>query len=94
MTHKAKGPRSRTRKLLARRNREKTSVNEMLQEFKIGVRVVIKPDPSEHRGRPFKRFYGKSGIVRDKRGESYIVKVKDGNKEKEVIASPVHLRAM
>jgi large subunit ribosomal protein L21e len=94
MTHKAKGPRSRTRKLLARRNREKTSVNEILQEFKIGVRVVIKPDPSEHRGRPFKRFYGKSGIVSDKRGESYIVKVKDGNKEKEVIASPVHLKAM
>ncbi len=94
MTHKAKGPRSSTRTLLARRNREKTSVNKRLQEFKIGSKVVIKLDPSEHKGRPFKRFYGKSGIITDKKGESYIVKVKDGNKEKEIIASSVHLRMM
>ena len=94
MTHKAKGVRSKTRTLLARRNREKTSVNKRLKEFKIGSRVVIKCDPSDHKGRPFKRFYGKSGIVTDRRGRSYIVKIKDGNKEKEVIAAPVHLKAV
>ncbi|MBL7170210.1 MAG: 50S ribosomal protein L21e [Candidatus Aenigmarchaeota archaeon] len=94
MTHKAKGARSRTRTLLARRNREKTSVNKRLQQFNIGSRVVIKPDSSENKGRPFKRFYGKSGIVAGKRGRSYIIKVKDKNKEKEIIASPVHLKVM
>jgi len=94
MTHKAKGVRGKTRKLLARRNREKTSLNKRLQEFKIGSRVVIKPDSSESKGRPFKRFYGKSGIISNKRGRSYIVRIRDGNKEKEIIASPVHLKGM
>ena len=94
MTHKARGPRSKTRTLLARRNREKTSVNKRLEKFKIGSRVLIKSDSSDHKGRPFKRFYGKSGIVADKRGRSYIVKIKDKDKEKEIIASAVHLKGM
>jgi large subunit ribosomal protein L21e len=94
MTHKAKGPRSRTRNRLSRRNREKTSVNKRLKEFKIGSRVMIKPDPSTNKGRPFKRFYGISGEVIKKRGRSYIVKIKDGKKEKEIIAAPVHLKGI
>ena len=94
MTHKARGVRGKTRKLLARRNREKTNINKRLEKFKIGSRVLIKPDSSEYKGRPFKRFYGKSGIIIDKRGRSYIVRIKDGKKEKEIIASPVHLRGM
>lgn len=94
MTRKPKGARSKTRTLLARRNREKTSVNKRLEEFKIGSRVVIKEDSSEVKGRPFKRFYGRSGIIIDKRGRSYIVKVKDINKEKVIIASPVHLKGV
>ena len=93
MTHKARGVRSRTRTLFARRNREKTSVNKRLEQFKIGSRVVIKADSSTHKGRPFKRFYGRSGIVHAKKGRSYIIKVMDGDKEKEIIASPVHLRS-
>ena len=94
MVKKARGPRSKTRSLLARRNREKTSVNKRLQEFKIGSKVVVKIDASEIKGRPFKRFYGRTGIVSDKRGRSYIVKVNDGDKEKEIIASSVHLKAI
>jgi len=94
MVKKAKGIRSKTRQLFSRRNREKTSVNKKLRNFKIGSRVVIKADSSENKGRPFKRFYGKSGIIVDKRGRSYIVKIKDRNKEKDIISSPVHLKEM
>lgn len=94
MTKKPKGARAKTRSLLARRNREKTTINKRLQEFEIGSRVVIKLDASETKGRPFRRFYGKSGIIMGKRGRSYIVKVKEGGKEKEVIASPVHLKGV
>lgn len=94
MTHKARGPRSKTRKLLRRGIRDKTSVNKRLKEFKIGSKVVIKPDPSISKGRPFKRFYGKAGVVTDKRGRSYIIKIKDGDKEKEIITPPVHLKGV
>ncbi|NCN39140.1 MAG: 50S ribosomal protein L21e [Candidatus Aenigmarchaeota archaeon CG_4_10_14_0_8_um_filter_37_24] len=92
MTHKAKGVRSRTRTLLARRNKEKTSVNKILKEFEIGSKVVIKADSSIHQGRPYKRFYGRSGTIIDKKGRAYIVEIKDGNKRKEIIASSVHLK--
>jgi len=94
MVQKSKGPRKRTRSLLRRRIRDKTSITKYLQEFKIGDKVTIKPEPSSHRGMPFKRFFGRSGIVTDKRGKSYIVKIKDGNKEKKIIARPEHLKAM
>jgi len=94
MTHKARGVRSKTRKLLSRRVREKTSVNKRLKEFKMGTKVMIKQDPSEQRGMPFKRFYGKVGTVVNKRGRSYIVKLKDGGKEKELIVRPVHLKGV
>jgi len=94
MVQKSKGPRKKTRSLLRIRIREKTPITKYLQEFKVGDKVIIKPEPSSHRGMPFKRFFGRSGTVMDKRGKSYIVKIKDGNKEKKIIARPEHLRAI
>jgi large subunit ribosomal protein L21e len=39
-----------------------------------------------------KRLQGKTGIIRGKRGKVYIVKVKDGNKEKKFLIEPIHLK--
>ncbi len=94
MAQKSKGPRKRTRTLLRKGIREKTPITKYLQEFKIGSRVVIKPDPSSLKGRPFKRFFGRTGIVTEKRGKSYIIKIIDGKKEKNIIARPEHLKAI
>ncbi len=94
MTIKSKGPRRKTRKLLRRRIRERPTVTRLLQEFNIGMKVVIHPSPSSPKGRPFKRFIGKTGTVTDKRGRSYIITVKDGNKVKHVISRPEHLKAI
>ena len=94
MVQKSKGPRKRTRNLLRVGIKEKPSITKYLQEFEVGSRVVIKPDPSSHKGMPFKRFFGKSGIVMDRRGKSYIIKIKDGNKEKTIISKPEHLKAI
>jgi len=94
MVRKAQGPQSKTRSLLKRGVRDKTTVNERVKEFKMGSTVQIRPDPSTHKGRPFKRFFGRAGEVINKRGRSYIVKIKDGNKEKEIIAAPVHLKGV
>jgi large subunit ribosomal protein L21e len=43
---------------------------------------------------PFRRFFGKTGTIIDKRGKCYIVKIKDGEKEKTVISRPEHLKAI
>ncbi len=94
MPTKSKGPRRKTRSLLRRRVRERSAITKFLQEFKIGAKVVIHPAPSSPKGRPFKRFIGKTGMVTDKRGFSYIITIKDGNKEKKIISRPEHLKAI
>ncbi len=59
---------------------------------KIGEKVIIKIDPSIHRGMPFKRFHGKVGEIIEKRGRSYVILVRDGKKYKKVIARQEHIR--
>jgi len=94
MVQKSKGKRRRTRNLLRIRVGERIPITKYLQEFKVGDKVMVKPDPSSHRGMPFKRFFGRTGILIDKRGKSYIVKIKDGKKEKVIISRPEHRKAM
>ena len=94
MVQKSKGPRKRTRRLLRKRVRERTPITKYLQEFKVGDRVVIDPEPSSHKGMPFRRFFGRIGTIKDKRGKSYIITIRDGKKEKTIIARPEHLRAV
>jgi len=94
MVQKSKGPRKRTRALLRGEAREKLIITKYIKEFKMGSRVVIKPDSSSNKGRPFKRFFGKTGIVTNKRGKSYIIKIIDGKKEKCIITRPEHLKAI
>ena len=92
MVQKSKGRRRRTRKLLRLKAKERTPITRYLQEFKIGSKVVITPNPSSHKGMLFKRFFGKTATIIDKRGKSYIVKIKDGKKEKNIIVRPEHLK--
>jgi large subunit ribosomal protein L21e len=94
MVQKSKGPRRRTRDLLSFKAREKVPINEYLREFEIGSKVVLSPTPSSYKGLPFRRFFGKTGTIIDKRGKCYIVKIKDGEKEKTVISRPEHLKAI
>jgi len=94
MVQKSKGPRKRTRNLLKIKVREKIAITRYLQEFKIGSKVVLRPTSSSHKGMPFKRFIGKTGTITDKKGKSYIIKIRNGKKEKIVIARPEHIKAM
>ena len=94
MVTRSKGGRQKTRKKLRRKASEKGKIfiKRHLQEFEIGDRVVIKPDPSYQSGMPFRRFIGKAGTVVGKRGKAYEIKLMDGRKEKLVISHPVHLK--
>ncbi len=93
MGRKAKGYRRKTRYLLKRRPRErgKTGLSKLLREYEPAEKVVIRLDPSVHKGMPHRRFHGHIGVIVDKRGKSYVVNVSQGNAIKEIIVRPEHI---
>jgi len=93
MVRKSKGYRSSTRSLFRKkpRQRGKIGLNRLLQPYKAGDRVIVKVEPSIHKGMPHKRFHGRVGVVKERRGRSYVVTVAMGGQERQVIARPEHL---
>jgi len=93
MGRKAKGYRRKTRSILRRKPRErgKTGLSKILYEYKPGEKVVVKIDPSVHKGMPHRRYHGKIGVIVDKRGRSYVVNVTQGEAVKEIIVRPEHM---
>ena len=90
---KSKGPRRGTRSLLKKKSRRrgKTGLSAILREFKSGDRVVVKIDPSVHKGMPHHRFHGRVGVVSAHRGQAYVVHITQGKATKEVMIRPEHL---
>ncbi|MGB9713483.1 MAG: 50S ribosomal protein L21e [Candidatus Bathyarchaeales archaeon] len=90
---KSKGYRAGTRRLLKKKPRErgKIKLSKLLHEYQPGARVVIKIDPSVHKGMPHRRYHGKVATVIDKRGRSYVLSVTQGDATKEIIVRPEHL---
>jgi len=93
MGRKAKGYRRKTRSLLRRNPRErgKTGLSKILYEYKPGEKVVVKIDPSVHKGMPHRRYHGRIGVIVNKRGRSYVVNVTQGKAVKEIIVRPEHI---
>jgi large subunit ribosomal protein L21e len=92
MVVKSHGPRKRTREKF--RRFEKTPINDFLRQFEIGDKVVIDINSSSQKGMPFKRFQGLCGEVMKKRGQAYVLRVKQGDMFKTVIAKPEHIKKM
>lgn len=92
MTTSGKGPRSGTRRKLAASKRKKFKVEPFLQEFRKGQKVVIKQDPSSHDGMPHIRFRGKVCEVKSRRGSAYVLGLRVGKTEREIISGPEHLK--
>ena len=88
------GSRRKTRSKFRKdvRKRGKISLARYFSIFKLDDRVKLNADPSIHAGFYHRRFHGKSGIVKAKRGKCYEVLIKDRNKEKLLIIHPVHLK--
>ncbi len=74
------------------RTKGKISIRNFFQEFKEGDKVVLKVEPSYHKGRYYPRFHGKTGTVFGKTGDCFKVIIKDGRKDKMLIVHPVHLK--
>lgn len=91
---KSRGVRSRTRTKLATNLRHKFKISSILKKFKIDDRVIISINPSIHDGMPHPRFQGHHGIICEKKGRCYGVKIKDMGKEKKVYVHPAHLKVI
>jgi len=91
MVKASKGLRTGTRRKLSRAFRSKFTVTPYLRKFDAEERVIVSPNSASRRGMPHVRFMGASGVVRGKRGNAYIVEVKDGNKKKTITTGPEHL---
>ena len=94
MVKRSKGIRSKSRHILRKkpRNRGNYTITRTLHQFEEGSSVNIVIDPSFHKGMPHIRFHGKTGIIKGKQGESYLVCLNDGKKQKTLIVKPQHLR--
>jgi len=68
------------------------ALGRIVREFAPGATVDICVNSFTHLGRPALRFHGYSGKVIERRGDSYLVELREGNKWKRVIVSPIHLK--
>jgi large subunit ribosomal protein L21e len=87
------GKRNKTRAKFKRKG-PKTTVNDVVKEFKEGDSVQVVIDSGFHAGLPDKRFHGLSGKISGKRGKSYEIELKRGNKEFTVVTTPVHIKKL
>lgn len=69
----------------------KIRLSKYFQEFKEGERVAV---IREHTLRPKfpKQIQGRTGVIKGMRGNSYIIRMNDLNKEKTYIIHPIHLK--
>ena len=94
MTRHTRGLRTGTRRRLKSGVRAKFKPEKFLKEFKPGDKVIISPDPSVQKGMPYSRFKGRMGVIEEKRGSAYMVRVRTGKQVKSVISGPEHLKAL
>ena len=78
-----------------KRQREhgKIKLSKYFQDFKKGDKVAVVRELSVQPKFP-KQLQGRSGVIDGKRGNYYIVKIKELNKQKTYIIHPVHLRKL
>ncbi len=75
------------------RTKGKIKFSKYFQEFKEGEKVTVIRELALNPKFP-KQIQGRSGTIKSRRGNSYLVNIKDLNKEKTYIIHPVHLRKL
>ncbi len=91
---KTGGLRRKTRHLFKKHRKEKgkLSLSRYLQNFKQGDRVILTVESAVHKGMYHPMFYGKTGIIQNKKGKCYAILITDGGKQKTLIVHPIHLK--
>lgn len=75
------------------RDRGKLKLSLMFQKLEVGDRVAIIKDLGEKGGFP-KRIQGRTGLITGRRGNAYILNVKEFDAEKTYIIKPIHLKKL
>ncbi len=73
------------------REKGKLKLSRYFQELEEGDRVSVDGEISLQPRFP-KRLQGRTGVITGKRGETYIVKIRNQDKEKSFLIQPVHLK--
>jgi large subunit ribosomal protein L21e len=73
------------------RTRGKLKLSRYFQKFNEGDFAAISREPAVQSSFPT-RFQGITGIIEGRKGKTYILKIKDGNKEKRLLIEPIHLK--
>jgi len=94
MVKASKGIMEKTRQKFRRSPRERglSPIARALQKFEIGDKATIKIDSAVQSGWPHNRFHGLTGTVVARQGRAYVLDVRFGDKIKQAIVTPEHLR--
>ena len=87
------GTRRKSRSILTKSNKV-TGISYLLIEYKVGDKVIVDIDPSEHNTMPHRRFQGRVGIVEDVGRRILRVMVKFGDKPKYLQTKLNHVRPL
>ncbi len=67
-------------------------VSFLLREYKVGDKVLVIIDPSQHKGLPHRRYHGKVGTVNAVGRRTVKLAVKLGDKTKTLITRLDHIK--
>ncbi len=91
MSNNSKGQFSgRTRNIARHFKPSKLSVNHHIKEFEVGDTVAIVPKHN-YRNAPHPRYRGRVGKITGKRGNAYVVEIRQLRAIKELVIPALHL---
>jgi len=73
------------------RTKGKISLSRYFQKLKNGERVAVIREKAIQSSFP-KILQGRTGVVEEKRGKAYLVRIKDQNQEKRYLIEAIHLK--
>jgi large subunit ribosomal protein L21e len=85
------GSKRKSRSVLTKSNILR-GISYLLIDYKIGDKVIVNIDPSEHNTMPHRRYQGKIGIIKEIGKRIIKVAVPIGNKEKILQTKRNHLK--
>jgi large subunit ribosomal protein L21e len=87
------GSKRKSRSILTKNNILR-GISYLLIDYKIGDKVIVNIDPSEHNTMPHRRYQGKIGIIKEIGKRIIKVSVLLGNKEKVLQTKRNHLKPL
>jgi large subunit ribosomal protein L21e len=94
MVKRSKGTMVKTRSILKKKPRDRgiPPVTTFVKDFEIGEKANIVIEPSSQKGQPHRRYHGKVGVIVDKRGDAFVVRIDLEKSHKDLIVRPEHLK--